>query len=179
MSLPTEQQELIDRLAEAESQALGQADSADPTLAAFKAELETLESEVRRPPPPDPFSEEPEFQQALGRLVELSRDPANAGAKASEPKPENAAPPLGNLGHYKLLAKLGEGGMGAVYKAVHTTSFLNASWSAESASGPDDFRTRRPSVGFDAARCGPWGNWNIRTSSPLTMPARSTARTTW
>lgn len=90
----------------------------EETVIHLERERDTVAQHIRRAVATPTFADEPECRQLMSALIEQSSapdlDPGNETAVAAV---EN--PGLQNLRDYRIIAKLGEGGMGAVYKAVH------------------------------------------------------------
>ena len=94
------------------------------TIAALGDREDTLVAQIRRSPDEDAYAQEPECQAVVSRAKSLAAvaggispaEPAWPHSSVLQPEGEESTD-LGHLGEYELVAKLGEGGMGAVYKA--------------------------------------------------------------
>jgi serine/threonine protein kinase len=81
---------------------------------------DTLVSSLSRPVPENAYVNESAFARVESLIQAVGREHSLVEAGQAGRRADESVQELGSIGQYELLAKLGEGGMGTVYKALHT-----------------------------------------------------------
>ena len=147
----------------------------EATLNMMSGKSDTMIEKLRRGPLPVKSVGETECNNMVRAIQDIDPDKTVPEKLTSIPEPEPATPDLGQLREYKLLEILGQGGMGAVYRALHTRldKIIALKVLSKNCLQKSDSLIRFEREIEAVSNCG------IPTSSPPWMPAKPMAPTTW